>query len=262
VVEVPLLLATTGLAEDALVTALDAACRARLLEEEGADYQFVHDVIAEVVEADLGSARRALLHRRVAEALDVRARRRPSNGSPITTPEAAFQTKPRSIWKQRAIMPGASRAQGAAAGHYQDALDGLDGHNIVAGRGWTAALAGDWRAAHADLDRALARSRQADRTWYSSCPLLLLARLSLAEGAEAAAGAAAQEALALTEGTGDLQGMRWAAAALAEVGILQGRADEARARVTPLLDRPGLEECDVTMLLPVLAWIRTGGAQR
>jgi tetratricopeptide (TPR) repeat protein len=41
---------------------------------------------------------------------------------------------------------------------------------------------------------------------------------------------------------------------MAELDVLEGRAEAARARLLPLLDRPGLEECDVTLLLPVLAW--------
>jgi len=59
--------------EDALV-GLEAACRAQILEEDAADaYRFAHDVIREVVEADLGAARRAALHRRVAVALEEHA---------------------------------------------------------------------------------------------------------------------------------------------------------------------------------------------
>jgi tetratricopeptide (TPR) repeat protein/transcriptional regulator with XRE-family HTH domain len=57
--------------EEDVLAACEAACRARLLEEAGAEgYQFAHDVIREVVEADLGAARRMVLHRRVAEALE------------------------------------------------------------------------------------------------------------------------------------------------------------------------------------------------
>ena len=66
--------------------------------------------------------------------------------------------------------------------------------------------------------------------------------------------AQAQDALALAEGSGDLQALRWAATTMAELDILEGRPEAARARLVPLLDRPGLEECDVTTLLPVLAW--------
>ena len=37
-------------------------------------------------------------------------------------------------------------------------------------------------------------------------------------------------------------------------GVLAGRPGAAHARLVALLDRPGLEEYDVTALLPVLAW--------
>ena len=71
--EIPhtLLAAATSRPERDVVAALEEARRARLLEEtaEGA-YRFAHDVIREVVEADLGAARRALLHRDIAEALE------------------------------------------------------------------------------------------------------------------------------------------------------------------------------------------------
>jgi tetratricopeptide (TPR) repeat protein len=65
-----------------ILPALDAACRARLLEERddgpegngttaGApQYQFAHDLIREVVLCDLGAARRARLHHAAGEALE------------------------------------------------------------------------------------------------------------------------------------------------------------------------------------------------
>lgn len=57
--------------EAELLDALERACHAGLLEEVGEDaYGFVHDVIREVAESDLGQARRAALHRRVAETLE------------------------------------------------------------------------------------------------------------------------------------------------------------------------------------------------
>jgi tetratricopeptide (TPR) repeat protein/transcriptional regulator with XRE-family HTH domain len=66
-----LLVGATTRPEEEILEAFDAACQARLLEETGEDgYQFVHDVIREVVEADLGAARRRVLHRRVADVLE------------------------------------------------------------------------------------------------------------------------------------------------------------------------------------------------
>jgi predicted ATPase len=55
--------------EDAALFALESACAARLLLEQGRDYQFGHDLIREVVLDDLNSARARVLHRRVAELL-------------------------------------------------------------------------------------------------------------------------------------------------------------------------------------------------
>jgi tetratricopeptide (TPR) repeat protein/transcriptional regulator with XRE-family HTH domain len=63
--------ARADLAEEAVLEALEACGRARLLGEAGEDaYQFTHDLIREVLLTDLGTARRALLHRRVAEVLE------------------------------------------------------------------------------------------------------------------------------------------------------------------------------------------------
>lgn len=71
VVERRLLAAVVAGPEDDLLAALDAVCATQFVREEGTNtYRFLHDVIREVVEADLGAARRAALHRRVAEALE------------------------------------------------------------------------------------------------------------------------------------------------------------------------------------------------
>jgi tetratricopeptide (TPR) repeat protein len=65
-----LVVAVAELSELQTLAALDAARNARLLEEAGEDYRFPHDVIREAVEAGLGPARRMVLHRRTAEALE------------------------------------------------------------------------------------------------------------------------------------------------------------------------------------------------
>jgi tetratricopeptide (TPR) repeat protein len=73
-----LLLAVAAQAEREALAALRAACHARLLEEEGETaYRFTHDVIREVVEADLGAAQRVLLHRAIARTLEGMAGERP-----------------------------------------------------------------------------------------------------------------------------------------------------------------------------------------
>jgi tetratricopeptide (TPR) repeat protein len=61
----------SDLQEEAILEGLEACARARLLGEANADtYQFTHDLIREVVLSDLGTGRRAQLHRRVAEVLE------------------------------------------------------------------------------------------------------------------------------------------------------------------------------------------------
>jgi tetratricopeptide (TPR) repeat protein/transcriptional regulator with XRE-family HTH domain len=124
----------------------------------------------------------------------------------------------------------------------------------VAFHGWLALLTGDGQRARADMDRALAVSAQADPSWHSTYLPFFLARLSLAEGDPAGATALVQQALVLAEESSDLQALRWASALMAEIEMLERRPEAARIRLLPLLDRLGLEECDVTLLLPVLAW--------
>jgi tetratricopeptide (TPR) repeat protein len=76
VVPYSLLVPVTGQPEEEVAAAVDAACRVRLLMEEGqATYRFVHDVIREVVERDVGAARRRSLHQRIGEVLEALPRR-------------------------------------------------------------------------------------------------------------------------------------------------------------------------------------------
>jgi tetratricopeptide (TPR) repeat protein/transcriptional regulator with XRE-family HTH domain len=66
-----LLAALGGPDEHILLAALDAACQGALLVEVEADvYQFAHDLIHDVVLADLGGRRRKVFHQRIAEALE------------------------------------------------------------------------------------------------------------------------------------------------------------------------------------------------
>jgi transcriptional regulator with XRE-family HTH domain/tetratricopeptide (TPR) repeat protein len=66
-----LLLAVAEMPEADALAALEAIGRARLLAEDGASaYVFPHDLVQEAVRSELSAARRASLHRRVAEALE------------------------------------------------------------------------------------------------------------------------------------------------------------------------------------------------
>jgi tetratricopeptide (TPR) repeat protein len=75
------------------------------------------------------------------------------------------------------------------------------------------------------------------------------------EGAWDAATRDLQEFLAIYERSGDLQALRICHGLLAAIDIGMERPAAARARLLPLLDRPGLQEADVTeYVLPNLAW--------
>jgi tetratricopeptide (TPR) repeat protein len=66
-----LLASVVACSAEETLSSLETACHAHLLEEAGEHaYQFVHDVVREVVESDLGAARRAVLHQRIAAALE------------------------------------------------------------------------------------------------------------------------------------------------------------------------------------------------
>src|SRR5205807_2699717 len=88
---------------------------------------------------------------------------------------------------------------------------------------------------------------------YDAMSPLYLGCLSLAEGEWDEAGRYLENAAAMAERRGDLQELRWAQGLLAERDLLLGCPGAARARLVPLLDRPGLEELFVTRLLPILA---------
>jgi len=67
----------SGRGEEEAALALEEALRAQLVAERDGGYRFTHDKIQEVAYAGLSAARRRLLHRRVAEALERRHPARP-----------------------------------------------------------------------------------------------------------------------------------------------------------------------------------------
>lgn len=71
IVSTGVIMAVLGEQPLVIIAGIDAACRAGLLtEHDGRSYAFTHDVIREVIEADLGSARRMYLHGAVGDALE------------------------------------------------------------------------------------------------------------------------------------------------------------------------------------------------
>jgi transcriptional regulator with XRE-family HTH domain/tetratricopeptide (TPR) repeat protein len=150
--------------EEAVLAALEAACRARLLEEHGPDeYQFAHDVIREVVEADLGAARRTMLHRRVAEALENTVRPLPLERLAYHYSQAALRDKAALYLEHAGDVARAQYANAAAETYYRGAVESLEqlGRSVDAaqiGEKWGAVLRmmGRHDGALAAFERAIA----------------------------------------------------------------------------------------------------------
>lgn len=160
-----LLAAVTGQPEADVIEALEAAATARLLDDDGeGGYRFTHDLIRDTIEGDLSAARRRLLHRRVAEALE----HLPDWERALKMAELArhFQQggdPQRALpWALRAGDRAAGMfAHATAAAHYRDAADlaaeiGDERAEVEAldKLGHVLYRAGRFRAAVAPLERA------------------------------------------------------------------------------------------------------------
>ena len=113
---------------------------------------------------------------------------------------------------------------------------------------------GEWQLAFAEFQRAHALTGELGVSWVSAYTSLGLGQIYLARGETERGTDLLEQSVSLAERSGDLQALRWAETALAEHDILEGRPESARARLEPMLDRPGLQEGLVTYLLPYLAW--------
>jgi tetratricopeptide (TPR) repeat protein len=197
--------------EDEVVAALDEACQARLLIEHGGDdYQFAHDVIQEVVESDLGTARRTVLHRRVAEALE----RDPAGVLPellayhythSNTPNLAMP------YLELAGDRAASQyAHAAAESYYRALLDRLErpGHPEVEARVWEKLgrvfnRKGDQIQAMRYLEQSIALYREAEDAVGAARALNMLGGVAYDQGDLAAAVALYEESLAQSHAAND-----------------------------------------------------------
>jgi tetratricopeptide (TPR) repeat protein len=132
-----LLLAMVDQPEAEALAALAAACRAGLLVEEGETaYRFAHDLIHEVVEGELGAARRRAWHRRAARALEAAA------GEPEA--ERLVEHHLRGGDREQAVVyleragdqARALYAHAAAERHYRRLVEALDalGRSVAAAR--------------------------------------------------------------------------------------------------------------------------------
>jgi len=150
--------------EGEAVAALDAALRAHLLEEAGADgYRFAHGVIREVVEDDLGAARRALLHRRVAETLERALGAPPVEALAYHYGQGGVRDKAALYAEQAGDRAWAQFAHAAAEGHYRDAADHLDAQDRPPRRSRRARETGRGAAHDGAIRRGADRARSGGR---------------------------------------------------------------------------------------------------
>jgi tetratricopeptide (TPR) repeat protein len=229
---------------DQLDAAGRAAERARVVEDRG---------LLALAEAERGAALDLLGH--LAESLDV------LEGRAIPLLRALGDTWALAHTLTRAgsvhLMQGAF---GVAMRYADEALtvaERLDDAELTAymvfRRARIAFYAGDWDRALADTERAASVVRRGRPTWWTPTILVGLGELRLYRGQVEQASADITEGLALGERSGYLDAPRWAHGLLAERDLMEGQAEQARARLERLVDRSCQEERTVTGLLPLLA---------
>jgi tetratricopeptide (TPR) repeat protein/transcriptional regulator with XRE-family HTH domain len=195
--------ASSDTAPEGLLDALDGACQAGLLVESGERmYAFGHELIREVVLAELSAARRELLHRRVAEALE-----RVEGESPVE--RLAFHYAHAGV-AAKAITYLARAADRAAAAHAY--------------------------AVAADAYRELAQrlhdaGRESETAWARE--QLGLALRGLGRNDEALA--CFEQVLGVYRDRGDLERMAWAAAQVGWAQVARGAPREGSDRLQALL---------------------------
>ncbi len=112
------LVAATGRSEEETLALLEAICQARLVIDQGDHYRIAHDVIREVVEGDLGAARRRTLHRRVAAAIEATMGHRPH----AQYEALAYHFQQGEAWEKALEYRVKSGDKAAAANAVRDAL--------------------------------------------------------------------------------------------------------------------------------------------
>ena len=232
-----LLLTVARRPEEEVLVELEAVGRAHLLEEEGPDaYLFPHDVIREVLEANLGARRRAILHWRIAEALEQGEGAQQVELLAYHYARSDAQDKAAIYLERAGERAQAQYANAAAEGYYQDLVERLDrlGRTLDGARvrerlGLVLRTAGRY-------DQAMAVLEQAAETYRASGDLdslgrvmarlgrLYVMRLQMEEGIQRL-----QPLLESMEASGPSHGLAAMEAALAHLFFATGRYREQLA---------------------------------
>jgi transcriptional regulator with XRE-family HTH domain/tetratricopeptide (TPR) repeat protein len=149
--------------------------------------------------------------------------------------------------QSQAIQP---RAMSTAA-EWRD-LAGI-GHAVFLD-GLLAFYLGDWAKAHTIAERAREALGQVELTYLSGYPALGLGWLYLVEGQTELGEAYLAEAHDIAARSGGDQVLRFIEAIRAEVDLLEGRPEVARARLAPLFEGGQLQERTRVELTILLAW--------
>jgi tetratricopeptide (TPR) repeat protein len=200
----PALLTTVARRPESTVwAALDAAHQARLLIDADEGYQFTHDLIREVVEADLGRGRRLVVHRHIAEALEQLVGDLPVDLLAYHYERCGDQDKVVLYLERAGDQAQAQAAYAAAEKRYRELLERLD----QSGR---------------TLDGVRVREKLAG---------------VLATDARYDAALALLEEAAASLHAGDLEGMGRIAARMGHIHYDRGTLEEGVACLRPVLDR-------------------------
>jgi tetratricopeptide (TPR) repeat protein len=113
---------------------------------------------------------------------------------------------------------------------------------------------GDWSLARTAIERSLEVVRAYDLDKVVPEVQSYLAQLLLVAGEQEQAEALGADPLAIVHEKHDLQALRYSYSMIAERDLLAGRAQAVRTYLEPLLDRPGLVEFQVLLVLPQYAW--------
>lgn len=210
---------------DARLLSLEEVGQAHLLAEAGADaYQFPHDLIREVVLADLSAARRAWLHCRVAVALERQPGEFPVEQLAYHYSLAGNEEQAIRYLEQAGDRAWALHANTAAEAYYQELLGYLE-----------------------RLGRPLEQARACEKLGQV---LETLARYQKVLDV-------LERAVERYEQVGDLEGQRRTLAHLAHPYGLLGKPQEGIARLLPLVEARADQEASPGLILlqAALAWL-------
>jgi predicted ATPase/DNA-binding XRE family transcriptional regulator len=125
--QAPVLAAVLERPERAVLAGSEGAGRAGLLHADDGSHRIAHDLIREVLEADLGPARRAMLHRRMAEVLEGHPGPAPAEALAYHYERSDVPDRAVGYLEQAGDEARAQQARAAAEGFYRQAVERLDG---------------------------------------------------------------------------------------------------------------------------------------